>query len=169
MWIMTTGGFLSIVAKGGKGVLMVRARDIESIKTYCHAVDRPVSDVVTGTGTDYPHRLRSTMEEFQIFLMVETEYVQYPNFKNEAKASRGKEYASFLNNVWHASLALEDVPFQKWALPLSGGKELYDWEEKIDPAHLTIKNELGYDSPKKNGGKHRRHKKGKHHARISHR
>lgn len=155
MWIMTTGGYVSIVAKGGPGVLMVRARDLESLKSYCTGAGIDFRAIVTGVGTDYPHRVYSNRHELEKFLLAEVEYVQYKNFKDEAKLVRGKKFADFLQRVWTASLSIEDVEFEKWKFPFADSE--YDWSEEIDQKHLTIKKNLGYDGSK-NGGKHRRRK-----------
>jgi hypothetical protein len=165
MWVMTTAGFVSIVAKGGKNVLMVRSRDLESIKAYCLGAGIDARAIVTGVGTDYPHRVYSNRAEVMKFFEAEMEWLQYKNFKDEAKLVKGKGYADFLGRVWTASLSLEDVPYsKKWAALYDfGDDEPYDWEEKIDPAHLTIKENLGYNGPKKHGKKSKnsgRHKKG---------
>lgn len=161
MWLMTTAGYVSIVAKGGKDVLMVRARDVDSLKAFCVGADVPASRIITGTGTDYPHRIKSNADEVKKFLLAEVEWIQYSNFKDEAKTVKGKKFADFLSRVWTASLSIEDVEFKKWNPHYLDFNGEYDWTEPIDEKLLTQKAELGYDKPKPKHRKTRKTTKGK--------
>lgn len=148
MWIMTTEGFVSVVAKGGKDVLMVRSREKKAIKAFCLGAGRPFSDIVTGTGTDYPHRVRSNKDEVKKFLLEEVDYIDYSNFKDRAKSNSGNVFAGFLSKVWSASLDLEDIDkkgkWRSYRLPFEKANSEYDWTEEIDQDLLTVKNKLGY-------------------------
>lgn len=111
MWMMTPNGFVSIVAKGGEGALMVRARDRESLENFIDCVSGDRERIVEGGGTDYPFRVTSWPAEVGVFLAVALNDVTYQNFKNEAKLRRGNVFADFLSRVWSAgwSLTPEDV------------------------------------------------------------
>ena len=110
MWLMTPDGFLSVVAKGGPGVLMIRARDYDSLSSFLVAVQGDISRITEGEGTDYPFRIVSSKAEVSEFMMQMVDQIDYSNFKTEAKRVRGKTFADFLSKVWVAGLML--TPFE---------------------------------------------------------
>lgn len=122
MWIMTKNGFVSAVQKHGK--FQLRARDRESLL----ALGYEPTDIVTGVGTDYPFRVYTTREIFTAVLAQQVREIDYTNFKDAAKKSRGAQYADALNSVWFAMLRLEpkdalsNLGKGSWRLPTRKGK-----------------------------------------------
>lgn len=119
MWITTTGGFYSAVQKdkNAPDVLTVRTRDYQSATTAADTLEMQFGEkveIVTGEGTDYPYRFDVSRENFALWLASEArDYVRYSNFKDEVKASRGKNWANALMDVWSAMHAITDKEGQK--------------------------------------------------------
>lgn len=103
MWVMTPGGFVSIVEKWsdrGRGTLTVRSRDARSLNEFAMAAGRASRKYRTKQETDYPYRDTFSRAEVGVALLALVADVTYTNFKNEAMARRGKGYASALGRVW---------------------------------------------------------------------
>lgn len=106
MWIYTPTGFVSAVAKTkNSATLTVRARDRQSLDEI---VQLSGAAVTIGEGTDYPYRVVVSREVFKFWIDRQVEDLDYSNFKNEANAVRGYDYAKVLGKVWSANLDLED-------------------------------------------------------------
>lgn len=107
MWVFTPDGFVSAVEdRDDPTVIMVRARDFDSIEALCVVLDIGPSKIVMYAGTDYPYRVALSREQWVAFATHAAEAVTYPNFKHEAEVRRGKGYADVLMQVWVAGLAL---------------------------------------------------------------
>ena len=106
MWIYTPTGFVSAVSKSKtSATLTVRARDRQSLDEL---VQLSGAKATIGDGTDYPYRVVVSREIFKYWLDRQIEDLDYSNFKNEAAAVRGYDYAHVLGRVWSANLDLED-------------------------------------------------------------
>lgn len=111
MWSMTPDEFISVVYK--EGGLQVRSRDRASIESFCRKAGVDPKRIVEGGGTDYAFRVRRVSKlALRRYNNAVLDSITYPNFKNEAKARRGKSYANALSRVWTAMLALE--PKDAW-------------------------------------------------------
>lgn len=108
MWIMTPGGFVSIVNK--EGGLQVRARDRQSLEWFGKQAGIPKRRIVTDWEEkyrDYPYRLKNVPSaKVKRFLAAEVDGITYSNFKNEAKRVRGQAYATILGRVWSNMLSM---------------------------------------------------------------
>jgi len=106
MWIFTDTGFVSAVADTtNDDQLIVRSRDRTSLQPLAELTDGEIS---TGTGTDYPHRLRCSRAEFTTWLTNSINNLNYPNFKSQVVQTRGSEFAHPLMTVWAAMHQVED-------------------------------------------------------------
>ena len=111
MWLFTKTGFVSAVAHRNKhGVILVRARDKESLTTlinYCGSPDLP--NAITHTpNADYPYRLEIDRSYFARWLTDTTYELDYDNFKNEVHYTRGDDFAAPLHKVWAIMHDVED-------------------------------------------------------------
>lgn len=108
MWIMTPGGFVSIVHK--EGGLQVRARDRKSLEAFCKQAGLPKKRIVADWEEkyrDYPYRVKNVPKsQVKRYLCAEADGITYSNFKNEAKRVRGQAYASILSRVWSNMLSM---------------------------------------------------------------
>lgn len=116
MWIFTTGGFVSAVQdEEDEGTLVVRSRDRASLQLVFDSVEMLTGalgeddKILVGAGTDYPYRLSVPREAFALWLANEVrQYLDYSNFKDEARASLGDKWADNLGDVWVAMLGATD-------------------------------------------------------------
>lgn len=108
---------MSVVAdKEDVDSLLVRSRDRESLQVLVDGIELVAGiealdpyGIRVGEGTDYPYRVTVSREAFAEWVAHEIrEYVTYPNFKNEVRASLGDDWASTLNNVWGNMLRVTD-------------------------------------------------------------
>lgn len=108
MWIMTPGGFVSIVNK--EGGLQVRARDRQSLESFCKQAGLPKKRIVADWEEkyrDYPYRVKNVPKsQVKRYLCAEVDGITYSNFKNEAKRVRGQAYATILSRVWSNMLSM---------------------------------------------------------------
>ena len=109
MWLITTAGFFSIVAKPGdarEGMLTVRARagaDLERLRDQ-HLPE--LGPIVAGGGTDYPFRARAPKEAIARAAAAFVADVEYENFKSrieEDDPAREQVYSG----VWAALRRIE--------------------------------------------------------------
>lgn len=137
MWIMSQDGFVSAVYKGGK--LQLRARDRESLVRMGFKGRR----VKTNSGTDYPFRVYTTHEEFTALVVKQIADIDYSNFKDQAKKTRGDKFARALSNVWTDMLALEPRDVMRyigskkkgsWRYPKTSASTLFGTAYKHDSA-----------------------------------
>lgn len=121
-WHMTQHGFVSIVFKGGG--LMVRSRDRKSIESFCDLAGIPRERIVAGGGTDYQFRVRRVSQRaVNRYHRAETAMIDYSNFKDRAKVSRGKAYAGALTRCWSAMWDLAPLPSRIYTTSTAGMSE----------------------------------------------
>lgn len=107
MWIITTGGFISIVqnlnSTSSDDALLVRGRvraDLERFADFAaRRGARPV--VVASPAADYGYRLTASREMLAAYLAEQVVVLNYPNFKNEV-AKTDPERAHVYMGVWTA-------------------------------------------------------------------
>jgi hypothetical protein len=98
MWLITTRGFYSAVAKpeDGDEFVTVRARSEHDIRNLADLIDaQPLRD----EGTDYRWRIRCRKSEWARALGVMADEIDYSNFKSQI-ASADPERAHVLSRVW---------------------------------------------------------------------
>lgn len=114
MWTMTPDGFLSAVAhREDPSLVMVRARDEESLLRLARNLGRPADEVYSSCVSDYPYRLVVPKSEYAAWLSEQVMAMDYDNFKSAAHERRGGRFTTFLHTVWVAGLALTELPEQK--------------------------------------------------------
>lgn len=130
MWLFSETGFVSVVQDPqDKNKMVVRARDEESLKPL---VDNYDVKIVKLKNRDYPARVFLTREQFVDWLVELGETLQYTNYKNQATASRGHEFARPLHSVWSTMLELEDLGKpNKAKYRYVGSKDLFDHEDEM--------------------------------------
>jgi hypothetical protein len=106
MWIFTETGFISAVRKPEHpGVVTVRSRDRISLEALAAKAQVEIKRSPKG---DYPYRVFVGDAPFIEWFLDRGGELEYSNFKNRVVQTRGKKFASALNNVWAAMLAVED-------------------------------------------------------------
>lgn len=107
MWVMTTHGFLSTVAKG-PSERCVRARDREALEHFCKHAGISQRKIHSKMPSDYPFRVNCTQRKWERFLVQYSRSIDYANFKTRAGQVRGHQspYLNFLHAVWSAGLGL---------------------------------------------------------------
>ena len=105
MWIFTDTGFVSAVRKPEfPDLITVRARDRESLETLASKASVEIKRSPFG---DYPFRVFVSVEVFNEWILDRTKQLNYKNFKSQVAKTRGSRFASALNDVWLAMLAVE--------------------------------------------------------------
>lgn len=108
MWIMTTGGFLSIVKKPEDTktpYLTVRARarrDLETFTKFCKRETMVNYKIEETPKADYRFRCRVPDLLVAQYLFSEARIIDYSNFKSEVHTTMGHDRAEIYANVWHA-------------------------------------------------------------------
>lgn len=106
MWIFTDTGFISAVRKPEyPGVVTVRSRDRESLEALAA---RAQVEIKRSPHGDYPYRVFVGDGPFIEWFLDRGNDLNYSNFKNRVAQTRGKKFASALNQVWAAMLSVED-------------------------------------------------------------
>jgi hypothetical protein len=106
MWIFTDTGFISAVRKPEyPGVVTVRSRDRESLELLAAKAQVEIKRSPHG---DYPYRVFVGDGPFIEWFLDRGSELSYSNFKNRVVQTRGKKFASALNQVWAAMLSVED-------------------------------------------------------------
>lgn len=132
MWLFTTGGFLSAVEhRDDKNMLMVRARDKQSLETMLEGIELAGAaegketeklEIVQKLPSDYPWRVEVTKATFALFVQHEImNYLNYHNFKSAVTEIRGNKWHNAAMNVWVDMLAVSDVPDTNHYGPYQGG------------------------------------------------
>jgi hypothetical protein len=132
MWLFSETGFVSVVQDPqDKNKMVVRARDEESLKPL---VDNYDVKIVKLKNRDYPARVFLTREQFVDWLVELGETLQYTNYKNQATASRGHEFARPLHSVWSTMLELEDLgkPKKRNYHYYADDRDLFDNEYEVN-------------------------------------
>jgi hypothetical protein len=110
MWTMTPTGFTSaVVHRDDPSLLMVRARDRESLLALVRDLGRSEGDVYSSLPSDYPYRVVVSKTEYADWLRDQALGIAYTNFKGEAARRRGDAFVAFLHEVWASGLSLTDT------------------------------------------------------------
>ena len=98
MWLITTRGFYSAVAKPGDGdeFVTVRARAEQDIRNLAELID---AEPQSSEHTDYRWRIRCRKSEWAHAVAVMAEEIDYSNFKSRI-ASEDPDRAHLLSRVW---------------------------------------------------------------------
>lgn len=108
MWIFTTAGFFSIVAKpDDDGTLTIRARAARDLDRLRDQFLPELGATIAHAGTDYPYRAKAPRAAVAAAISKLVTAVEYDNFKNAIAKVDGSERAHVYANVWTALLALE--------------------------------------------------------------
>lgn len=102
MWLFTTLGFFSVVAKGAPGMLCVRSRwraDLDALRTRYSALMPDMTAIEGHTGTDYAFRFYVPQAEFSAVMAATALDIAAPNFKT-AVGEVSHTRASLLGRVW---------------------------------------------------------------------
>ena len=106
MWVFTDTGFVSAVAHyDDPDMIVVRARDRESLKGVASIVDVPV---VSTPHNDYPYRVHVSRAVFQQWLTTSVADMEYTNFKNRVHETRGDRFYYALSSVWNTMHEVEE-------------------------------------------------------------
>jgi hypothetical protein len=76
---------------------VVRARDRESLEPL---IERTGAEVNPWTSWDYAFRIVVSRDGFAAWVSDQAAAIDYPNFKDSAKARRGGRFVSALGEVW---------------------------------------------------------------------
>lgn len=106
MWIFTTSGFVSAVRNPNDRTIIVRSRDRASLEPISSKFQTPIKKTPLA---DYPYRLFLDHEKFVKWVSDEASALDYRNFKSEVAASRGKDFARTLGQVWSTMHQVEDA------------------------------------------------------------
>ena len=107
MWVFTETGFVSAVAhRDNPEILIVRSRDRHSIEPLALLGE---TNIVTGAGTDYPHRISCSRDQFTQWVDQNIVSMSYENFKSRVTQTRGHDFAHALMDVWSAMRKVEDI------------------------------------------------------------
>ena len=81
-------------------LLLVRARAEEDLTNLLEALELPASRAAATPRADYPWRAALSRAEWSRFLEVETERLDYPNFKSRAQRLSGSHRQDVYMTVW---------------------------------------------------------------------
>jgi len=105
MWIFTSTGFVSaVVHRDDPGLIVVRARDRESLDPL---IERTGAEVNPWEGSDYAFRIVMPRSEFTAWAAEQADAIDYANFKSSAHRRRGGVYADVLHKVWDVMYAFQ--------------------------------------------------------------
>ena len=123
MWVFTETGFFSVVAydpsRDGLGVpapagaatdelLLARARVKDDLAQMLMALELPGSRAVSSQSADYPWRALITRQEWARFLTLETDRLDYVNFKARVEERSDAGRHDVYMQVWWALRGLRD-------------------------------------------------------------
>jgi len=89
MWTFTEDGFFSTVEDykaGTEGDVLVRGRDVESLKRFCAKTKTPLDWIQTTPERDYPFRVSVPREAWVHYVMWTARDIDYNDFKSHCKA-----------------------------------------------------------------------------------
>jgi len=134
MWIFTDTGFISAVRKPEyPGVVTVRSRDRASLELLAQKAQVEIKRSPNG---DYPYRVFVGDGPFIEWFLDRGSDLNYSNFKNRVVETRGKKFASALNQVWAAMLSVEDAEARSPLLD-EDGNSLSHSDAAPQKKHLT--------------------------------
>src|SRR5438105_3953862 len=98
MWLITTRGFYSVVAKPDDGdeYITVRARAERDIRNLAHLID---AEPQRSDHTDYRWRMRCRKEDWALALATMAREIDYDNFKSRIGRD-DPDRAHLLHEVW---------------------------------------------------------------------
>jgi hypothetical protein len=106
MWVFTESGFVSVIRHHSEaGKLVVRARDLQSLKGLANAIGL---DIVPTPGSDYPYRTVTDDNAFATWLSKQVMRIDYTNYKDRMEVARGHDFAGALLGVWSTMRQVED-------------------------------------------------------------
>ena len=106
MWLFTETGFVSAVQhRDNDDLLVVRSRDRKSLEPLSKAT---TAEITTNAYSDYPYRVIVHKADFNTWVSDSIKFLDYPNFKNQVAATRGKAFAHTSGKVWATMLDAED-------------------------------------------------------------
>lgn len=109
MWTMTTTGFTSAVEyRDDPSLLVIRARDKDSLMNLASDLGLEPDAVYTSFPSDYPFRVLVPKTRYAQWVFDQVLGIEYDNFKSHAATERDGDYVRFLHEVWSAGLALTD-------------------------------------------------------------
>ena len=123
IWTFTQSGFHSVVAydpsRDDAGLelptgaepgdlLLVRARAEDDLTNLLEVLELPTSRAVATPRADYPWRAVLSRDEWSRFLEVETQRLDYPNFKSRVGQASGSHRHDVYLRVWSAMRGLRD-------------------------------------------------------------
>ncbi len=123
MWSFTQSGFHSVVAydpsRDDAGLelptdaeptdlLLVRARAEEDLTNLLDLLELPASRAAATPRADYPWRAALSRDEWLRFLELETERLDYTNFKSRVQQRSGSQRHDVYMRVWSIMRRLSD-------------------------------------------------------------
>lgn len=106
MWVFTETGFVSAVKKDlDSSVVVVRSRDRQSLVQLAQSAKVDIGQSPDG---DYPWRVYVQQVQFADWVSSAALEVNYENFKNHIKQTRGPRFADLLGEVWAVMLHAEE-------------------------------------------------------------
>ena len=112
MWVFSQDGFISAVDNGVKpGYLAVRARDRQSLVPLSELAE---AEIEFTPNRDYQYRVYVTRAMFQDFMNLSIETLDYGNFKDRLKVSRGSKFAYAAGSVWATMHDVTDAEYNEW-------------------------------------------------------
>lgn len=104
---MTQNAFTSTVFKQvDEGWYLMRFRDQDSADKVCEMTGIDKDRVYADLPSDYPLRLKISEDEYVEYFRAELKQLDYRNFKDRAKKTKGPAYANALMKVWSAMFSL---------------------------------------------------------------
>lgn len=102
---------MSIVRhRNHRHLLLVRARDRDSLASFCRRVRLAESEISELTTADYRFRVVCSEAVLLRFLGSTVADVDYPNFKDRVSTTRGPIWHDALMKVWTAMRSLQPGP-----------------------------------------------------------
>lgn len=99
MWIYTRDGFVSVRASAlNEDNVVLRFRTLRHAENYAAACGG--GRIQTSDDTDYRYRIEVSRRVFAGVLGREVEALDYPNFKEAARATGDDDYVSTLHRTW---------------------------------------------------------------------
>ena len=107
MWLFTSFGFFSVVARRDRAdLVLVRARcraDLEALRER-HLPDLELHE---NAGSDYRWRAFVTREDWERTAAAVAAAIDYPNFKDAIAERQGYERAELYHDVWDVMYRLQ--------------------------------------------------------------
>jgi hypothetical protein len=111
IWIFSESGFVSVVRhRDHRQLLLVRARDRDSLASFCRKTRLAESEISELANADYRYRLVCSDVVLLRFLRTSVEELDYPNFKDRVSTTRGAIWHDALMKVWAVMRPLQPGP-----------------------------------------------------------